>query len=109
MADYKQQVQSYALEVKRIQDSLAGKEGERTNLLEQYRLLSLEADRFQSQSHQAESEASNYKLQLKTREADVRSLKEKVEQLVVQLEEVRSDCRDYFFELLHVRVTSFND
>lgn len=53
MADYKQQVQSYALEVKRIQDSLAAKEGERSNLLEQYRLLSLEADRFQSQSHQA--------------------------------------------------------
>lgn len=37
---------------------------------------------------QLESEASNFKLQLKTREADVRSLKEKVDQLQVELEEV---------------------
>lgn len=48
---------------------------------------------------QLESEASNFKLQLKTREADVRTLKEKVDQLQVELEEVLLPYLLYILEL----------
>ena len=50
----------------------------------------MEADRYQAQSHQFESEASNIKLQLKTRESDIRNLQDKTEQLEKDLEEVLS-------------------
>ncbi len=50
----------------------------------------MEADRYQAQSHQFESEASNIKLQLKTRESDIRNLQDKIEQLEKDLEEVLS-------------------
>lgn len=51
---------------------------------------------------QLESEASNFKLQLKTREADVRTLKEKVDQLQVELEEVLLPYLLYILDQLYL-------
>ena len=74
-------------------------ERERADILEQYRSLSQTAEKFETQAHHLESEGSNLKLELRTRDGEVRRLKEKVESLERQLEEV---C---FFPYLYLSVS----
>ena len=48
------------------------------------------AEKFETQAHHLESEGSNLKLELRTRDSEVRRLREKVESLERQMEEVCS-------------------
>lgn len=83
----KNQVQSYILEVQRVEDLLASKEQERSDLLDQYRTLSAEAEHYQNTNHQLESEGSNLRLEILTRESEIRMLKEKTERMDHELQE----------------------
>ncbi|XP_064637968.1 testis-specific gene 10 protein-like isoform X2 [Lineus longissimus] len=85
--DFKVQVQDYVNEVKRVEDLLSEKEQERTDLLDQYRALSLEADKYQTQTHQLESEGSNLKLELMTKDSEVRRLRDKMDGLDKDLQD----------------------
>ena len=64
-------------------------EQERTDLLEQYRSLTLEAERYETQTHQLESEGSNMRLELMTRDSEIRRLREKVDTMDRQIQQVR--------------------
>lgn len=83
----KKQVQSYILEIQRVEDLLAAKEQERTDLLDQYRTLSAEAEHYQNSNHQLESEGSNLRLEILTRESEIRMLKEKTDRMDRELQE----------------------
>ena len=62
-------------------------------MLEQYRALSLNAERYETQTHQLESEGSNLRLELMTKDSEVRRLREKMEGLEKEIEEV--SCLSY--------------
>ncbi|KAL8621049.1 hypothetical protein ACOMHN_040574 [Nucella lapillus] len=83
----KTQVQQYILEVRRVQDTLAGKEQERSDLLEQYRKLSMEAEQYQTMSHQLESEGSNMRLEIMTKESELRRAHDKLDSLEREVQE----------------------
>ncbi|XP_059152466.1 centrosomal protein of 135 kDa-like isoform X1 [Physella acuta] len=83
----KTQVQQYILEVRRIEDTLSAKEQERGDLLEQYRKLSAEAEQYQTASHQLESEGSNLRLELMTKDSEIRRLRDKVDTLEREIQE----------------------
>ena len=76
------------LEIKRVEELLAAKESERSEILEQYRALSSDADRYQAASQLLENETSSMKMQLLTKETDLRRVKEQLEQLEVELTDV---------------------
>lgn len=63
-------------------------EQERSDLLDQYRTLSAEAEHYQNTNHQLESEGSNLRLEILTRESEIRMLKEKTERMDHELQEV---------------------
>lgn len=63
-------------------------EQERSDLLEQYRKLSLEAEQYQTTSHQLESEGSNLRLEIMTRDSELRRLHDKVDNLEREIQEV---------------------
>ena len=63
-------------------------EQERTDVLNQYRALSQEAERYETQSHHLESESSNMRLELLTKDSEMRRLREKIDSLDRQLQEV---------------------
>ena len=66
----------------------AWQERERADILEQYRSLSQIAEKFETQTHHLESEGSNLKLELRSRDGEVRRLREKIESLERQIEDV---------------------
>jgi len=63
-------------------------ERERSDILDQYRSLSQTAERYETQAHHLESEGSNMKLELMTRDSELRRLREKVDSLERQIDEV---------------------
>ncbi|XP_060554868.1 centrosomal protein of 135 kDa-like isoform X3 [Ruditapes philippinarum] len=83
----KQQVQQYILEVRSIEDVLASKEKERSDLLDQYRALSSEAEQYQTATHQLESEGSNMRLEIMTKDSELRRLKDKVDNYEREIQE----------------------
>ncbi|XP_013391946.1 centrosomal protein of 135 kDa [Lingula anatina] len=114
--ELKNQVQDYVMEVKRVEELLAAKdqelmdlleqyqnsllsashstltaptdqEDERGDLLNQYRVLSREAERYETQTHQLESEGSNLRLELMSRDSEVRRLRDKVELMEREIQE----------------------
>ncbi|XP_023247970.1 centrosomal protein of 135 kDa [Copidosoma floridanum] len=56
--DLKRQLQTYVTEVRRAEDLLAQKENERTDMLNHYRSLSLEATVLENNNHSLETEAA---------------------------------------------------
>jgi len=58
------------------------------DILDQYRSLSQTAEKYETQAHQLESEGSNLKLELRSRDGELRRMREKVESLERQIEEV---------------------
>ncbi|KAL8598704.1 hypothetical protein ACOMHN_033268 [Nucella lapillus] len=80
-------VQQYILEVQRVENLLSKKEDERSDLLEQYRKLSLEAEQFQTASHQLESESSNMRLEILTKESELRRAHDKIDNLEREIQE----------------------
>ncbi|VDI30045.1 fused, partial [Mytilus galloprovincialis] len=83
----KSQVQDYMTEVKRTEDLLNRKESERSDLLEQYRALSVEAEQYQTSSHQLESEGSNLRLELMTKDSEIRRNRDKIDNLEREIQE----------------------
>ena len=74
----KEQVQDYILKVNNAEEILRAKDQERSDLLEQYRTLSQEAERYETHNHQLESEGSNLRLELMTKEGEIRRLQEQL-------------------------------
>ena len=72
-------------------------ETERSDLLEQYRSLSLEAERFETATHQLESEGSNLRLEMMTRDSEIRRLADKVDMLERDIQEVGVVCRTWIW------------
>ena len=66
---------------------------ERSDLLDQYRKLSAECEQYQTTSHQLESEGSNLRLEIMTKESEMRRLKDKVDTLEREIQEVRMIVR----------------
>ncbi|XP_019756945.2 centrosomal protein of 135 kDa isoform X1 [Dendroctonus ponderosae] len=62
--DLKRQLQHYVAEVKRTEDLISQKELERSELLDQFRSLSQEANILESNNHTLETEANQSKIQL---------------------------------------------
>ncbi|WAQ97982.1 CP135-like protein [Mya arenaria] len=83
----KQQVQEYILEVRRFEDTLASKEKERSDLLDQYRALSSEAEQYQTATHQLESDGSNMRLEIMTKDSELRRLRDKVDNQEREIQE----------------------
>ncbi|XP_014768657.1 centrosomal protein of 135 kDa isoform X1 [Octopus bimaculoides] len=83
----KKQIQSYMMEVQRVGDLLSSKEQERSDLLEQYRTLSAEAEQYQNTNHQLETEGSNLRLEVISKESEIRMLKEKMERMDIEIHE----------------------
>ena len=77
-------------------------EQERSDLLEQYRHLSLEAERFETQANQLESEGSNLRLELMTLDSENHHLKERVQGLEREIQEVCTLCCVGSYSCIHV-------
>ena len=63
-------------------------ENERSDLLDQYRVLSMEAEQYQTSSHQLESEGSNLRLEIMTKDSELRRLRDKNDNLEREISEV---------------------
>ncbi|XP_049836106.1 centrosomal protein of 135 kDa isoform X2 [Schistocerca gregaria] len=75
----KRQLQDYVKEIKRIEDMLARKERERSEMLEQFRGLSLEAEALESNNHSLETEAQEQKSKLRLAEDRIAELEGELE------------------------------
>lgn len=64
-------------------------ENERTDLLDQYRALSAEAEQYQTSTHQLESEGSNLRLELMTKDSELRRARDKLDNLEREIQEVK--------------------
>ncbi|XP_066149970.1 centrosomal protein of 135 kDa isoform X2 [Euwallacea fornicatus] len=62
--DLKRQLQHYVAEIKRTEDLISQKELERSELLDQFKSLSQEANELESNNHTLETEATQSKIQL---------------------------------------------
>ncbi|XP_076467897.1 centrosomal protein of 135 kDa-like [Babylonia areolata] len=96
----KDKVQQYILEVQRVEDLLSNKEAERSDLLEQYRKLSLEAEQFQTASHQLESEGSNMRLEILTKESELRRAHDKIDNMEREIHEHVQSQQSYEQQVL---------
>lgn len=95
----KEQAQEYIMEVKRCEELLSSKERERGDILDQYRSLSQEAERFETQTHHLESEGSNLKLELLTRDSEGRRMRDKLDQAEREIQEHVAAERAYEIQL----------
>ena len=87
-----------------VQLSVFVQEQERADILEQYRSLSQEAERYETQTHHLESEGSNLRLELLTRDSEIRRLRDKCEQTERLVQEVCSPLLifiDFLFSFMH--------
>ena len=67
-------------------------------MLEQYRKLSQEAEQYQTASHQLESEGSNMRLEIMTKESELRRAHDKIDNLEREILEVSEVS--FWFELV---------
>ncbi|XP_050675118.1 centrosomal protein of 135 kDa [Leptidea sinapis] len=74
----KQQLQHYVAEVRRIEELLSHKETERSDMLEQFASLSVEANILENTNHSLENETASKSLQLQSYISKIESLEEKL-------------------------------
>ncbi|XP_075979163.1 centrosomal protein 135kDa [Anticarsia gemmatalis] len=74
----KQQLQHYVAEIRRIEELLSQKEAERSDMLEHFASLSVEANILENTNHSLESESASKSLQLQTYVTKIQSLEEKL-------------------------------
>ncbi|XP_053606479.1 centrosomal protein of 135 kDa-like [Plodia interpunctella] len=74
----KQQLQHYVAEIRRIEELLSQKEAERSDMLEQFASLSVEANILENTNHSLESESASKSLQLQSYVSKIQSLEEKI-------------------------------
>ncbi|KAL1505790.1 hypothetical protein ABEB36_005270 [Hypothenemus hampei] len=77
--DLKRQLQHYVAEVKRTEDLISQKELERSELLDQFRSLSQEANILETNNHTLETEATQSKIQLSVALDHTSELERKIE------------------------------
>ena len=70
-------------------------ESERSDLLEQYRLLSVEAERYETHTHQLESEGSTLRLEMMTRDSEMKRLRERIDALENEIRQHLNTERAY--------------
>ncbi|CAG9793945.1 unnamed protein product [Diatraea saccharalis] len=74
----KQQLQHYVAEIRRIEELLSQKEAERSDMLEQFASLSVEANILENTNHSLESESASKSMQLQTYINKIQSLESKL-------------------------------
>lgn len=74
----KQQLQHYVAEVRRIEELMSKKEAERSDMLEHFASLSVEANILENTNHSLESESASKSLQLQTYITQVQDLESKL-------------------------------
>ncbi|CAH2091026.1 unnamed protein product [Euphydryas editha] len=74
----KQQLQHYVAEIRRIEDLLSQKEAERSDMLEQFASLSVEANILENNNHSLESESASKTIQLQSFVNQIQNLEEKL-------------------------------
>ncbi|KAJ8713568.1 hypothetical protein PYW07_013938 [Mythimna separata] len=74
----KQQLQHYVAEIRRIEELLSQKEAERSDMLEHFASLSVEANILENTNHSLESESASKTMQLQTYTSKIQSLEEKL-------------------------------
>lgn len=74
----KQQLQHYVAEIRRIEEMLSHKEAERSDMLEQFASLSVEANILENTNHSLESESASKSLQLQSYISKIQSLEAKL-------------------------------
>ena len=67
---------------------LLSQEKERSDLLDQYRALTSEAEQYQTANHQLESEGSNMRLEIMTKDSEMRRLRDKLDNCERDIQEV---------------------
>ncbi|XP_066998908.2 centrosomal protein of 135 kDa [Anabrus simplex] len=75
----KRQLQDYVSEIRRVEDLLAQKESERSEMLEHFRGLSMEASLLESNNHSLENEAYEKKNQLRQAQDRIIDLEQQLE------------------------------
>ncbi|KAG6444790.1 centrosomal protein of 135 kDa-like [Manduca sexta] len=74
----KQQLQHYVSEIRRIEELLSQKEAERSDMLEQFASLSVEANILENTNHSLESESASKSVQLQTYISKIEMLESKI-------------------------------
>ncbi|KAM3966229.1 centrosomal protein 135kDa [Aphomia sociella] len=74
----KQQLQHYVAEIRRIEEMLSQKEAERSDMLEQFASLSVEANILENTNHSLESESASKSIQLQSYISKIQSLEAKI-------------------------------
>lgn len=74
----KQQLQHYVAEIRRIEELLSQKEAERSDMLEHFASLSVEANILENTNHSLESESASKSLQLQNYVSKIESLESKL-------------------------------
>ncbi|XP_019624383.1 PREDICTED: centrosomal protein of 135 kDa-like [Branchiostoma belcheri] len=104
----KQQVQDYIAEVSRCEDLLAAKDREIADLLDNYRKASSQAERWEMEAHQHQGESSNTKLELMSRESEVRRLREKADSQEREIQEHLAAQQAYELQVSNLTVSLQN-
>ncbi|XP_073947053.1 uncharacterized protein [Choristoneura fumiferana] len=73
----KQQLQHYVAEIRRIEEMLSQKEAERSDMLEHFASLSVEANILENTNHSLESESASKSLQLQSYISKIQALEER--------------------------------
>lgn len=74
----KQQLQHYVAEIRRIEELLSQKEAERSDMLEHFASLSVEANILENTNHSLESESASKSVQLQSYITKIQNLEEKL-------------------------------
>lgn len=74
----KQQLQHYVAEIRRIEELLSQKEAERSDMLEHFASLSVEANILENTNHSLESESASKSMQLQNYTSKIQGLEEKL-------------------------------
>ncbi|XP_063363667.1 centrosomal protein of 135 kDa [Cydia amplana] len=74
----KQQLQHYVAEIRRIEEMLSQKEAERSDMLEHFASLSVEANILENTNHSLESESASKSQQLQTYISKIQALEERL-------------------------------
>ena len=68
--------------------NLFSQEQERSDLLDQYRAVTSEAEQYQTATHQLESESSNMRLEIMTKDSELRRIRDKLDNCDREISEV---------------------
>ncbi|XP_011564120.3 centrosomal protein of 135 kDa [Plutella xylostella] len=77
-AELRQQLQHYVVEIKRIEELLSHKEAERSDMLEHFASLSVEANILENTNHSLESESASKSMQLQSYVIKIQELESKI-------------------------------